>query len=131
MAPFPSTFASRGLTLMQRTAAILLVVSIVLLVWNDLGMERTLELSAPSEMRFGKRDDSVEQGASHADLSRSGKSLVLDCVLKKGYAWPYCGYFFSPGEGPKGADLSGYDTVAIDLQQIGPPPHSRTACACI
>jgi diguanylate cyclase (GGDEF)-like protein len=123
MAPLPPTFASRGLALMQHTAAVLLIVSIVLLVWNQFGMERTLELSGASEMRYGLRDDSSEKGASSSKMSRSGKNLILDCTLKAGYAWPYCGYFFSPGEGPKGTDLSGYDTVAIDLEQIGPPPH--------
>jgi diguanylate cyclase (GGDEF)-like protein len=124
MAPLAPTLASRGLTLMQRIAAMLLLVSIVLLVWNKVGMERSLELSGASTIRYGQRDDSAEKGASSSTLSHSGKTLILDCTLKGGYAWPYCGFFFSPGDGPKGADLSGFDTVAIDLEQIGPPTHS-------
>src|SRR5438874_59900 len=101
MAPTPPTLASRGLVLMQRIAAVLLGISIVLLVWNYFGMVRTIEMSGASGHRHGLRDDSAEHGASHSTLTRSGGGLVLDCTLEKGYPWPYCGYFFSAGEGPK------------------------------
>jgi len=108
---------------MQRLAALLLGVSIGLLAWNHFGMLRTVELTGLGEQRYGERDDSAEGGASHAALARAGNGLVLDCTLKAGYAWPYCGFFFAAGIGPEGIDLSGFDTVTIDLEQIGPPPH--------
>jgi len=109
---------------MQRLAAVLLGISIVLLIWNHFGMNQVVELSGLSEQRSGKRDDSAEKGASVSMLARSGGDLVLDCLLREGYAWPYCGYYFSPGDAPDGIDLSGFDTVTVDLQHDGPPPHT-------
>jgi diguanylate cyclase (GGDEF)-like protein len=123
MAPTPPTLASRGLVLMQRMAAVLLGLSILLLAWNFFGMVRTIELTGLGEQRYGKRDDSAENGASHSTLTRAPGALALDCTLEKGYQWPYCGYFFSAGVGAEGIDLSGFDTVTIDLERTGPPPH--------
>lgn len=124
MAPLPPTLASRGLALMQRLATLLLGISILLLVWNHFGMKRVLEFSATSKYQFGLRDDSAEKGASHTVMSTAGKAITLDCTIRQGYAWPYCGFFFVPGLAPVGVDLSGFETVAIDLQKSGPPPHS-------
>lgn len=124
MTPFVQAPASRWLARIQKLGTILFGLSILLLAWNFLGMGRTIELRNLGAQRSGKRDDSAENGASRSNLARSASGLALDCTLRSGYAWPYCGYFFSLGVEPAGVDLSGFDTVTVDVEWTGPGPHA-------
>ncbi len=65
-----------------------------------------------------------DSGASIGSLTTSGKSLVMDCDLKKKFAWPYCGFWFLLGTEPNGVDLSEFESITFDMSYSGPGPHT-------
>ena len=119
--------SSRALSLTHYTVGALMLLTAVLLVWHHFGMTRTYELSADSEQVAQTRDDRGDGGASVAVLQRTNGKLALACTLAKKFAWPYCGIHFNLGEGAKGMDLSGFDTMTVDIGYTGPGPHMLRA----
>ena len=110
--------------MMQYLVGVLMALTVTLLAWHHFGMERVLELSATSGHPIDVRDDRGDSGSSIGALKTSGKSLVMDCDLKKKFAWPYCGFWFLLGTEPNGVDLSEFETVTFDLSYSGPGPHT-------
>lgn len=102
----------------------LLLLTIVLVVWQKMGMNRHLDLVHARGVTIEGRDDRPEGGNSHATLEATKDALQLDCTLTKKYAWPYCGAYFGLGEGAHGQDMSGYHSVTLQLDYTGPAPHS-------
>ncbi len=108
---------------MQYLVGGLMVLTIALLVWHHFGMERTLELSGASKHAVDERDDRGDYGESVATLARDKNSLVMNCDIKPGFPYPFCGFWFLLGTEPNGVDLSGFDSISFDVAYTGPGPH--------
>ncbi len=102
---------------------LLIVLTIGLLTWHHFGMNRVFRIDASSTYRLQPQDDRSDGGKSVATLKRTEKSLLLDCDLDRSYAWPYCEFSILLAEAPKGVDLTGYDTLELDLSYTGPGPN--------
>jgi len=116
----PST---RALSFMHYTVGALMLLTVVLLVWHHFGMTRTYVFSADSTQVAQTRDDRGDGGASVAVLQRINGKLSLTCTLANKFAWPYCGIHFNLSHGAKGVDLSGFDTMTVEVRYVGPGPH--------
>ncbi len=95
--------------------AVLITISCVLLVWNEFGMNRELRIDASTSLRMWSYDDREFGGESVATVLKVGDELVTTCAFSHVYRWPYCGFNLGPGELTEGYDLSGYDTLELDL----------------
>jgi diguanylate cyclase (GGDEF)-like protein len=94
--------------------------TVAALLWNELGMERHLRLSAAGAQGVSTVDDSASGGKSSSALRSEGGDLVMDCDIRAGYAWPYCNLIFELGKPPRGIDLSGYETLTAEASLDGP-----------
>ena len=99
---------------------LLIAATVLVLVWNQFGMERHLALSGASAVGVRTVDDSSSGGRSSSTLRREGDDLVMECDIRAGYAWPYCSLVFELGKVPRGVDLSGYDSLSVDASLDGP-----------
>jgi diguanylate cyclase (GGDEF)-like protein len=98
----------------------LVAATLAALLWNEVGMERHLTLSARGAQAVNVVDDSSSGGKSRSSLRREGDDLVMDCDIVAGYAWPYCNLIFELGRPPRGIDLSGYGTLGVEASLEGP-----------
>jgi diguanylate cyclase (GGDEF)-like protein len=104
--------------------AALLALTVGLLVWQHVGMERVYELSARSGHVVAARSDVDVGGTSRARLGTQDGALRLTCNLEGHTAWPYCKMAFELGHGVDGVDLSHYDAVSLDVDYRGPGAHN-------
>lgn len=97
--------------------AVLILISCVLLVWNEFGMNRELRIDAHSKLRLWSYDDRESGGKSVASVAKEGDEYILRCEFSRSYRWPFCGFNLGPGPEPitEGYDLSGYQTLELDL----------------
>lgn len=116
--------STRTFSVMHYPLALLVVLTVGLLAWHQVGMDRVLVLDATSGHTFEAHDDRTEGGSSVATVRREGKSIVLDCELSKKYEWPYCEIGILLASPPKGLDLTGFDSVSFDLLYTGPGLHN-------
>jgi diguanylate cyclase (GGDEF)-like protein len=114
---------ARAFSLMQYPLALLIVLTIALIFWHQVGMDRALVLDAADGRLIEAHSDSTEGGKSVAVLSRKGKTAILDCRLDKSYAWPYCEVAISLARMPQGVDLTDFDSISFRLRYTGPGPH--------
>lgn len=80
-------------------------------------MNRVLRIDAYSGLRLWSYDDRESGGKSVASVSKEGSELVTVCAFNRTYRWPFCGFNLGPGPGEleDGFDLSGYETLELDL----------------
>lgn len=119
--------SSRSLQLMHYTVGSLMLLTVVLLAWHHFGMTRIYEISARSGHLVETRDDRGDGGASTSRLKKENGALTVECELSKKFAWPYCGFHFHTGAAAYGVDLSGYDTMTVDVDYAGAGPHMLRA----
>lgn len=101
--------------------AVLLLVSMGLPVWHRYGMDETLRFDASTHYQWlSAYDDRGLGGHSVATLTRQGDSLVFQCQIKPGYAWPYCSFSAIIAKGNDGYNLSRYQTARFDIRAHGP-----------
>ncbi|MBM3115393.1 sensor domain-containing diguanylate cyclase [Jeongeupia naejangsanensis] len=99
---------------------ILLMLSIALLVWQHLGLNRVLRLDGESTYQITALSDRDEGGASVATLQRQGQRLLFDCKLKPDYEWPYCELRVSFSNDPhQGIDFSRFSHIALKVSASG------------
>jgi diguanylate cyclase (GGDEF)-like protein len=98
----------------------LFLVTAMGLAWNQLGMNHHLDLGADSGVAVRVIDDGSSGGNTVSSLRREGKTLVMVCDIRAGYAWPYCNLVFELGRPPRGVDLSAYDTINVRATATGP-----------
>ncbi|MEO7497865.1 MAG: GGDEF domain-containing protein [Massilia sp.] len=104
---------------------ILLALTCALLLWQRLGMEQVVELSARSPGAPTASSDSAAGGDSSVTLRRVGDALEMDCVIVRNkFQWPYCKMEFSLSETDAGVDLSDFDSVSVDLSHSGDGPNT-------
>jgi len=108
---------------------LLVLATPILMVWQHYGMTRTLEISPRHPYGVTVTDDrdpthgDAPYGASVASLSVTRDAFVMRCHLRAKAGYPYCKFLFFVGDPVKGIDLSGYDTIALDLRYSGPGRH--------
>jgi diguanylate cyclase (GGDEF)-like protein len=97
----------------------LLLLTVVLLVWQRLGMEKVVELAAD---RFPVQvgDDRSEGGSSVGSIERKGHDLIVHCHAVKKANWPYCKLDFDFLKGATGIDMSRFEYMIIDARYVGP-----------
>jgi len=108
---------------------LLVLATPILMVWQHYGMTRTLEISPRHPYGVTVTDDrdpahgDAPYGASVASLTVTRDAFVMRCRLREGAGYPYCKFLFFVGDPAKGIDMSGYDTIALDLRYSGPGQH--------
>lgn len=92
--------------------------SVVLIVWQDLGMNKTLSLSPGKSPAPIIWSDNLNGGISISKLTIIDSSYQLDCKLrKKNDIFAYCGFLLPIFDNSysHGIDLSSYDTIDLDI----------------
>ncbi len=103
----------------------LVVATAILLVWQQFGMTRTLEISPqhPHGARVTDDRDTTRgnntNGNSVATLTVTQDAFIMRCYLGAAATYPFCKFQFPMGDPVKGVDMSGYDTIAFDLRYTG------------
>ena len=97
----------------------LLLLTIALLVWQHVGMEKVVELGGD---RFSVKveDDHTNGGESRGWLERKGQDLIVHCRIVKKVAWPYCKLNFDFLKGATGVDMSRFEHMIMDAHYEGP-----------
>jgi diguanylate cyclase (GGDEF)-like protein len=117
---------ARAMTIVQSLVGLLLVLTPVLLIWQHFGMTRVLEISPSHPYGVTITDDRYEKGNSVSSLERTTDALVMHCMLRPVYNWPFCKMQFHMGQGSKGIDFSQFDAVTFDMTYSGPPQRKIT-----
>src|ERR1035437_10112165 len=118
-------FSSRALRWMQYVVPLLVGLTLTLLLWHHFGMERVLELSAADPHAVVAMDDRSEGNAGdiRSTLVTTKDALLLNCQLRRGFAWPYCKFHFVAGKESKGLDFWDFETISFDLRYTSQTPH--------
>ncbi|WP_273429357.1 GGDEF domain-containing protein [Chitinibacter tainanensis] len=101
----------------------LTVLSLVLLLWQQLGMNKVLLIDVRTPFPVSVADDRINGGLSQAQLIRTPDALRLDCELADKYEWPFCELGITLGKVPHGLDLTNYDSVRLKFSYKGPGKH--------
>lgn len=135
--PPPGASPGRVLEILQRLRSIECLVmlaaalTVAALLLHDRLTTRRIEFRAvDSTQRFQPYayDDSSNGGNSLARVDRT-RPLAWDCDLRRGFAWPYCGFglLFDRNHQGRGVDLSGYTRLRIRLSYEGSAALLRIA----
>jgi signal transduction histidine kinase/CheY-like chemotaxis protein len=101
----------------------LLLATPALLIWQHVGMVRTIEISPRQPHGVTVADDRRElHGNSVASVIVTRDAIVMHCQLGAAAQYPFCKLQFHLGEGAQGLDLSRFDTIAFDLRYTGRTP---------
>ena len=109
---------------------LLVLATPILLVWQHVGMTRTLEISPQHPYGAMVNDDgyyprgNLSPGNSVASLSVTKDAITMHCVMGSAAKFPYCNLLFRMGDPVKGIDMSGYDTIALDIRFTGLGRHA-------
>ncbi|MCS0580716.1 ATP-binding protein [Massilia pinisoli] len=120
---------SRSTRIAYVLAILLMLATPLLLVWQHVGMTRTLEISPRHPFGARVTDDrdttrgNYSNGDSVASLTVTKDAFVMACRLGAKASYPFCKFQFFMGDPVKGIDLSGYDTIALDVRYAGPGRH--------
>ena len=104
---------------------LLLLATPVLLAWQHYGMTRTLEISPRHPYGAMVTDDRETTRGNHANgnsvgtLAITRDAIVMHCQLGKKATYPFCKMQFMMGDPVKGIDLTGYDTITLDVHYSG------------
>ena len=108
---------------------LLVLATPVLLVWQHYGMTRTLEISPQHPYDAAVTDDRVlprgnpAPGNSVASLAVTKDAYVMHCRMGTAARYPNCAIRFRLGDPGTGIDMSGYDTVTLDVRYTGHGRH--------
>jgi len=120
---------SRSTRIAYILAILLMLATPILLVWQHYGMTRTLEISPRHPYGARVTDDrdttlgNRSNGNSVATLTVTRDAFVMRCHLGAKASYPFCKFQFFMGDPVKGIDLSGYDTIVLDVRYTGPGRH--------
>jgi signal transduction histidine kinase/DNA-binding NarL/FixJ family response regulator len=115
---------SRPTTISYFLVIVLLLATPALLVWQHVGMIRTIEISPSQPHGAMVADDRRElHGNSVATLERTRDAITMRCELRAVASYPFCKMQFLLGRPGSGIDLSGFDKIDFDLRYTGRPPH--------
>ncbi len=106
-----------------RLLGVLILITLVVLLLQYFGPQKTLVLGVDAGVRIETIDDRGNGGASIAKLTREGERLILDCeIIASSYAWPYCeiSFILTSDETGRGIDLSGFNDVELHIHYSQP-----------
>jgi signal transduction histidine kinase/FixJ family two-component response regulator len=134
MTPAPVAEMNQWLSRLTRLSYLLIILLVLatpmLLVWQHVGMTRTLEISPQHPYGVTATDDrnyprgNVTPGNSVATLTVTKDAITMHCLMGSAVRFPYCNLLFQMGDPIKGIDMSGYDTVALDMRFKGLGRHA-------
>ncbi|GHD58230.1 GGDEF domain-containing protein [Jeongeupia chitinilytica] len=105
---------------LHTAVSILLLVSIALLAWQYLGLNRVMRIDGEHAYGVVAIADTDEGGTSVTSLQRQGQRLLWRCRLSPVYEWPYCELRFTFSADPhQGLDFSRFSTVALKVKADG------------
>jgi diguanylate cyclase (GGDEF)-like protein len=111
---------------LRRLLIVLLALTGIALLWNQLGMTTTMVIDARSQFPAEVLDDRTTPGGkSVATLSREGDALGMDCDLRAGHQWAFCELRLEFAKAPHGLDLSRYDSMRLWVAATGPEAQQR------
>jgi len=117
-------------TLLRRVLLAMSVATVLLLFWNQFGMDKRRVIDGSSQLPVVVRDDQrANAGKSTGWLEQHGSKLILHCDIREGYKYPYCLMSLRLGAAPQGVDLSGYDRLIVSLNARGPEPQQQVRFA--
>ncbi len=129
----PMTEMNQWISRLTRISYLLIILLVlatpILLLWQHVGMTRTLEISPQHPYGAMATDDrdyprgNPSPGNSVASLTVTRDAFILHCVMGSAAKFPYCNLLFRMGDPAKGIDMSGYDTIALDMRYTGPGRH--------
>ncbi|MBW8898305.1 MAG: response regulator [Massilia sp.] len=125
-----NAWLSRSTRISYFLAMLLVLATPISLVWQHYGMTRTLEISAqqPHEARVTDDRDTTRgnraNGNSVGTLTITRDAILMHCYLGAAATYPYCKLQFLMGDPVKGIDLSGYDTISLDVRYSGRGKHA-------
>lgn len=98
---------------------LLILVSVVLVLWHRVGMDRWYIIEPSVHTELHARADSLEGGNSIATLQRTDSSALLHFELNLEYPYPFAGLQFFLGDGQtQGVDLSQYDSLFFYIRAV-------------
>ncbi|WP_157314987.1 GGDEF domain-containing protein [Chitinibacter sp. GC72] len=103
--------------------SILFGISLVLLVWQHYGLNKSLVINGKAPFDIVVADDRLDGGQSVATISRIGSALRLECALDKSFTWPYCEMGVELATPPNGIDFRSYQSVRMKMSYTGPGKH--------
>jgi hypothetical protein len=134
MTPAPVAEMNQWLSRLTRISYLLIIVLVLatpmLLVWQHVGMTRTLEISPQHPYGVTVTDDrnyprgNITPGNSVATLTVTKDAITMHCLMGSAVRFPYCNLLFRMGDPVKGIDMSRYDTVALDMRFTGLGRHA-------
>ena len=120
---------SRATRIGYALVILLVLATPVLLAWQHYGMTRTLEISPQHPYDAAVTDDRVlprgnpAPGNSVAALAVTNDAYILRCQMGKAARYPNCAIRFRLGDPAQGIDMSGFDTVTLDVRYTGHGRH--------
>ena len=111
---------------LRRLLIVLLALTGVALLWNQLGMTSTMVIDAHSPYNAAAFDDRANPGGnSVASVDRADGGLGMACDLRPGYEWAFCELRLEFAKAPHGIDLSRYDSMKLWISATGPEAQQR------
>jgi len=111
---------------LRRLLIVLLALTGIALLWNQLGMTSTLVIDASSPYKAVALDDRANPGGrSVARLANGNGELGIDCDLRAGYEWAFCELRLEFAKEPEGIDLSRFDSMKLWITASGPEAQQR------
>jgi len=120
---------SRSTRISHILIILLVLTTPISLVWQHVGMTSTLEISPRHPARAVVTDDrGVKRGnrtfgKSVASLTVTKDAYIVRCAMADVAQYPYCNLLFELGDPVKGLDLTGYDTIGLDVRFSGGGRH--------
>jgi signal transduction histidine kinase/CheY-like chemotaxis protein len=120
---------SRATRISHLLAILLVLATPILLVWQHYGMTRTLEISPQHPYGVIVTDDhntprgNNPYGNSVGTLTITRDAIIMHCYLRTTTKYPFCNLRFRMGDPVKGVDLTGYDTIALNMRYSGRTRH--------
>lgn len=96
--------------------ALLMTATLLLVAIYEWGPQRALIIAPAGGWQVSTLDDRPAGGDSVARLEAGH---IMECELSLTYRWPYCELLITLAAPEQGLDLSGYETMRIQLQAKG------------
>lgn len=106
-----------------RLLGLLILITLVLLLLQYIGPQKTLVLGTDAGAQITTIDDRSNGGSSVAHLTRDGERIILECeIIASSYTWPYCeiSFILIDGNTGRGIDLSTYTEVDLHIHYSQP-----------
>lgn len=121
---------------------LLVVVTSILIIWQYLGMNRTVDLF-PADAHVSASGDLINGGKSISSFTQSAEGVKLHCQIKPSHTFAFCNLDVSiNGDSKTGKDLSQFDELLLwfeyestvkdtvlvylvnkEVQSVTPAPH--------